>query len=477
MKYLILVLSIVSCIGCSSKIPLQTTVSKVYEVRDSKTFKHVLSQLKVGDKIVLHDGVYENIELEISSIASASSPIQISAINPGKVQITGNYQWKIKGDYIQLSGLYFTNGTRKLDKDLIVDTGNHNSYTNCKFDNLNDVGGVFIKLEGKYTTVENSKFTGKTTLASYINMDVPAKGGAYHTIKKNYFSRPPLGKNGGSAMRVGHGSMALFNGYIMIEENLFENCDGESEIVSVKSSKNHIRNNTFKNCKGAFSLRQGRGSVFENNIFIGNGKKKCGGLAVRGRNHIIINNFFYRLNSKRSGGISFGVASDIDSARIKLGLYPRHFPLTKDILLAHNTFSEISSPYYLDLLLGYGTRNRFVLPENIHFYNNVFGGKASLINQKDLTKLIFKGNISLSNSMEVTGVTFVKNFENTSKRAVAIPYNNADFKSFENISVLLQKDIVGKKRSVGTSVGCLAEGPISNHIPEPLTKENVGCNF
>jgi len=478
MKYLFLVLTIISCFGCGSQSVVQTiSNNNVYEVHNSFEFKQVLKQLQRGDKIRLHDGVYTNVNVEIVANGSANSPIQISAVNPGEVQITGDYHWEIKGDYIHTSGLYFTNGTRKIANDLIVDTGNYNQYTNCKFNNLNDVAGVFIKLEGKYTTVENCEFTGKTTLASYINMDVPKTGGSYHTIKKNYFSRPPLGKNGGSAMRVGHGSMALFNGHILIEENLFENCDGESEIVSVKSSKNHIRNNTFKNCKGAFSLRQGRGSVFENNIFIGDGKKKCGGLAIRGQDHIIINNYFYQLNSKRTGGISFGVASEVDSARIKLGLYPRHFPLTKNIMVAHNTFIENKSPFHLDLLLGYGTRNRFVLPENIRFFNNVFHGRASLITQKDLGALTFKGNIAQVNTMGINGVELTDFGTIHIINAKEVPYADPAYQMYEGLELLLKKDIFGKIRTTETVVGCASKTILRGQVPKPLTKENVGCSF
>lgn len=477
MKYLFLVLTILICSACGSQSAVQTNSKNTYEIHNTIEFHQVLTKIQAGDNILLHNGIYENLHISITNKGSEKYPIQISAIHPGKVKITGDINWKITGDYISISGLHFTNGNRKTATDLILDTGNHNNYSNLKFNNLNDVTGVFIKLEGKHSTVENCEFTGKTTLASYINIDIPKTGGSHHIIRKNYFSRPPLRKNGGSAMRVGHGSMALFNGYILIEENLFENCDGESEIVSIKSSQNHIRNNTFRNCKGAFSLRQGRGSVFENNIFIGNGENKIGGLAIRGRNHIIINNYFQQLNSKRTGGISFGVASEIDSARIKLGLYPRHFPLTKNIIVAHNTFIDNKSPYQLDLLLGYGTRNRFVLPENIHFYNNVFHGEAALITQKDLNKLNFKGNIAQHNKTAINGITSTDFKNSLISNAVVIPFYDDSLQGFKNLESLLKKDIFGNLRTEKNSIGCGVTSILADAKPKALTKENVGCNF
>ena len=51
--------------------------------------------------------------------------------------------------------------------------------------------------------------------------------------------------------------MSLSSGYTVVEFNLFEDCDGDPEIVSVKSCDNIIRHNTFLKSYGTLSLRHG----------------------------------------------------------------------------------------------------------------------------------------------------------------------------------------------------------------------------
>ncbi|MBI9063620.1 MAG: polysaccharide lyase 6 family protein [Marinilabiliaceae bacterium] len=460
------------------------------EVSSAKELLQAIDQLIPGTCILLEDGRYNNINLNITAKAPVDKPITLKAKNPGQVQFTGDFHWTISGDHIEVSGIHFTKGTRKADNDLILDKGQYNQYNNCKFNNLNDVTGTFIKLEGQYTRVEQCAFTGKTTGASYINMDVPKAGGCYHFIKRNYFSRPPLGKNGGSAMRVGHGSMAMHHAYITIEENLFENCDGESEIVSVKSSRNYIRNNTFRSCKGAFSLRQGRGSIFEGNFFIGDGKKQCGGLTIRGRDHFVFNNYFYNLKSKKSGIINFGVASPEDPERIKLGVYPRHFPLTQDIIICHNTIIANHSSCHINFLEGYGTRNRFDLPVNIQFYNNVFDSAQQFMDAKPNMDLSFETNYYAGKNLSMEGIipftlkTYQKQelvlpvdhsaFVNQSS---ALPVAQPHYNNFEKRDLNIDKDIQWNQRDAEKDPGCFELGQTASTQNRPLKKDDVGCDF
>ena len=66
--------------------------------------------------------------------------------------------------------------------------------------------------------------------------------------------------------------MSLSSGYTIVEHNLFEDCDGDPEIVSIKSSDNIIRHNTFRGSYGTLSLRHGNRNKLESNYFFGNGK-------------------------------------------------------------------------------------------------------------------------------------------------------------------------------------------------------------
>ncbi|MFB9058111.1 polysaccharide lyase 6 family protein [Mariniflexile ostreae] len=458
-------------------------------VTNEKELLQAIEKVAPGDVIVLMDGEYKDVKLSLSTKSSKEYPIIIKAKNSGKVTVVGNFHWKISGDYITVSGIHFTKGSRHKDNDLIVDTGEYNTYQHCKFDFLNDVSGTYIKLEGRKSVVEYCEFTGKTTLASYINMDVPKEEGSHHIIRRNYFSRPPLKKNGGSAMRVGHGSMAMFHAYILIEENLFENCDGESEIVSVKSSRNYIRNNTFRTSKGAFSLRQGNGSVFEGNFFIGDGQKECGGLTIRGRDHFVFNNYFYNLKARKSGVINFGVASPEDPERVKRGIYPRHFPLTQDIVLCYNTIAENKSDSHINFLEGYGTRDRFGLPTNINFYNNIFDGTANVVNGKPNMKVTFASNFTSQSEANINGITSVKlnklkvdgivvpEIKSLDRTSVVDVPQQINYSVFNNRDLLIEKDIFGRAREKIKNAGCFNFTNTDDEIKRPLFKKDVGCGY
>lgn len=85
----------------------------------------------------------------------------------------------------------------------------------------------------------------------------------------------------------------------IVEYNLFENCDGENEIVTVKTSNNVFRYNTFKNSMGSLSFRLGSNNEAYGNYFYGVGSGasvsddnyETGGVRVYGAGHTIHNNY------------------------------------------------------------------------------------------------------------------------------------------------------------------------------------------
>ena len=64
----------------------------------------------------------------------------------------------------------------------------------------------------------------------------------YHRIDHNYFGlRAVLGSNGGETLRIGTSHYSLSNSFTVVENNYFDHCDGEVEIISVKSGGNQVR--------------------------------------------------------------------------------------------------------------------------------------------------------------------------------------------------------------------------------------------
>ena len=102
----------------------------------------------------------------------------------------------------------------------------------------------------------------------------------------------------------------------VVEYNLFENCDGENEIITVKTSNNVFRYNTFKNSMGSLSFRLGSNNEAYGNYFYGTGtgnsvtddNYQTGGVRVYGTGHKVYDNYMKNLT-----GISWRRPILIDS--------------------------------------------------------------------------------------------------------------------------------------------------------------------
>lgn len=358
--------------------------------------KALISALESGSRLIeLKDGEYQSLCLDLKWSGSKEQPIVVKAEHPGKVIVMGNTSIVLSGSNIVLSGIDFNKGKREKDGALVLVSGENNRITNCRFRNYNQVTGVWVQLNGRYNRVDHCWFEGKTSGASYINVDVPKTGGNHHLVDHNYFSRLPLGRNGGSAMRIGHGSMAKRYCYTTVEFNLFEDCSGESEIMSSKSCGNTFRYNTFYNCKGALSLRQGVEGIVESNFFISNreGKNRCGGVSVRSRNHLVVNNYFSGLAPKSGSVVNFGSGSPSDPKRLALGLIGAHFPKTAENTIAHNLFVNNRS-VSIDVIHDLGHRNKVFPPDSLYFFHNVMlGGMSHIKKHTEPQYLVFEGNV------------------------------------------------------------------------------------
>ena len=111
----------------------------------------------------------------------------------------------------------------------------------------------------------------------------------FHSIDHNYFGRrSPLASNGGEIIRVGLSQHCQFNSNTGINNNFFENCDGEAEIISIKSCANVVEENIFKECQGSVVLRHGDNNIVADNYFLGNDKPGTGGVRVINKGQVVI---------------------------------------------------------------------------------------------------------------------------------------------------------------------------------------------
>ncbi|MDP6775780.1 MAG: polysaccharide lyase 6 family protein, partial [Candidatus Latescibacteria bacterium] len=147
---------------------------------------------------------------------------------------------------------------------------------------------------GKDHEVDRCSFKGfghgGHEIAIHLHEPSPENG---HRVHHNHFAgRPPLGRNGAETIYIGGSGVAHLDSRSVIEHNLFEHCDGEGEIITNKSCENVYRNNTFRECEGALTLRHGDRCTVEGNFFLGNGKPDTGGVRVIGEGHTVTHNYF-----------------------------------------------------------------------------------------------------------------------------------------------------------------------------------------
>jgi poly(beta-D-mannuronate) lyase len=178
--------------------------------------------------------------------------------------------------------------------------------------------------------------------------------------------RPDLGKNGGETIRVGTSEVSMNVSRTLVEQNYFENCDGEAEIISNKSCENVYRGNTFVRNRGALTLRHGNRCIVDGNWFFGHDKPVSGGIRIIGEDHIIINNYLDGLAGE-------GFESAMPFVNGIPNSKPNEYFRVQRALVAYNTFVNCAQP--MSFGIGKGTRNRVEPPMDCTIANNLIVGK------------------------------------------------------------------------------------------------------
>ncbi len=329
-------------------------------------------QAKAGDTVVIKSGNYPDCNLIISAKGTARQPIIFMAQVPGGVHFTGNSYLHITGTYITVSGVVFKNGFagknhvwqfshgKEVANNSRITASSIQSYNNpLRLDENH-----WLTLSGKNNRVDHCNFTDKTNLGVLVAvlLDDDRSRVNNHSIDSNYFGiRKPLGSNAGEMIRVGVSQHCTFYSNTVIKNNFFEYCDGETEIVSIKSCGNKVVGNVFKECQGAVVLRHGNDNTVEGNLFYGNDKEGTGGVRVINEGNWIVNNFMSHCKGQ-------GFRSPL---AIMAGVFNspanRYLPV-RDAVIANNTFLNCT-PFSIS---EGKDAERSVDPKNVLLLNNLF---------------------------------------------------------------------------------------------------------
>ncbi len=280
-----------------------SALARDYLVHDQAEYRAAAGAVKAGDVIRLAEGEWKDFPILLEGQGTAKQPITLTVQTKGKVILTGASSLRMAGSHLLVSGLVFRNGSAP-DAEVISfrrdprSYARHSRLTEVVIDRYNKADrrteDRWVSIYGSDNRVDHSWFAGKGNLGVTLAVIRP-KGqpeANRHRIDHNYFGpRAPLGSNGGETIRLGTSDESLSDSANLVEANVFDRCDGEVEIVSVKSGANVVRGNLILESQGAIVLRHGNGNRVERNVFLGKAKPHTGGVRVINEGQIVRDNY------------------------------------------------------------------------------------------------------------------------------------------------------------------------------------------
>ena len=283
-------------------------------VKDQKAYQEAVKKSGPGDVIKLANGTWSDFEILFTGNGEEGNPIRLTAETKGQVILSGQSNLRLAGSYLEVSGLIFKDGFtptsevisfRRNSKDL----ANNSRVSEVVIDNYNQPErqevDFWVMMYGKNNRFDHNHLVGKrnkgVTMAVRLNTEQSQQN--HHRIDHNYFGpRQILGSNGGETLRIGTSHYSRTDSFTIVENNYFDRCDGELEVISNKSGKNIFRNNVFYESRGTLTMRHGNNNLVEGNVFFGNGADHTGGIRVINAGQTIKNNYMEGLKGTRFGG-------------------------------------------------------------------------------------------------------------------------------------------------------------------------------
>lgn len=487
-KLLVLTTAIVLLYGCQNSKPTGVTVSNAGELNEA------IANAQPGDEIIMANGEWNDVQINFIGSGTESQPITLRAETAGKVVMQGASDLKLGGEYLVVDGLYFVNGAAPgrsviqfyVDEDMLA---NHCRVTNCVIQDYNkaqrDDQDFWVLFKGRYNQLDHCYMAGKSNRGPTVRINLAGNESIknYHKINNNHFGpRPPKGGPSAETMQIGTSGTSMTPSYTMVENNLFDRCNGEVEIISSKSNFNEFRNNVFYKSEGSLVTRHGNYCTIDGNYFIGDeGSPHIGGIRLIGTGHWVTNNYFYNLNGEIFRA-PLAVMNGIRRSAIN-----RYIQVT-DVVVAFNTWVNCASPWQFGV--GSNVDQKDVLPpseirsetpirtlmaNNIIYNTN--GDQMPIFRHDSIDGIDFKSNVINNQGVAFRGVDGLeeKSFDLTELEAnVWAPASELSeveaYYGFEFDQI--DKDLLGNPRKAGNSIGAVAG--VGNASPDIMNLANYG---
>jgi poly(beta-D-mannuronate) lyase len=260
----------------------------------------------------------------------------------------------------------------------------------------------------------------------------------------------------------------------LVEHNLFEECNGEVEIISNKTCGNAFRYNTFLGCEGALTLRHGNRCTVAGNFFLGNGRRRTGGVRIIGEDHRVYNNYFANLTGEGSRA-ALSMMNGIPDSPLN-----GYFQVQRAIV-AFNTFVDCRENFVLGLASD-NPKGGTLPPKDCTIANNlIVGREAPLVryaSQPDNPR--WEANLFHGAALGARALPGLRQADPKLQRAEdGLLRPAADSPALGNAATIfpfITDDIDGHPRAAKPDIGCdeiLTEPPQRR----PLTADDVGPSW
>lgn len=409
MKHLVSIICIIIFIvSCNNP-----SIGNIKKVSNVNELLAALDSTNAGDNIILANGVWKDVEIKFRGQGTEDNPITLKAETPGKVIIEGQSYLKFGGEFLIVEGLHFKNGFSPTNavidfkishKDAPDEISNNCKVTNCVIEDFNkpkrDDDDLWVLFWGRYNELSNCYIAGKTNRGPTVRVSIAGIESInnYHKIVNNHFGpRPVKGGPSGETIQLGDSYTSMSPSHTLVANNLFEECNGEVEIISSKTNFNVFRNNVFYKSEGSLVTRHGNYATIDGNYFIGDGvNQNYGGIRIINTGHWVTNNYFYNLK-----GTSFRSPLAVMNGIPKSPL--NRYNQVTDVVVAYNTYVNCSSPWQFGV--GQNLSQKDVLPASeIRSARAIRTTVANNIvyNENQLESIVVENDI-------VDGVTFKNN--------------------------------------------------------------------
>ena len=466
-------------------------------VKNSDELNAAIKEAKPGDEIVLANGVWKDVEIEFIGKGTKDLPIVLKAETEGEVFIEGVSNLKFGGEYLEVSGLYFRNGYTptnnviafRIDEDQVA---NNCRVTNCVIEDFNqlerDKDDLWVQFYGRYNQLDHCYLAGKTNGGPTVRVDLKGNQSIknYHQIVNNHFGpRPRKGGARGETIQLGSSFTSMSPSNTIIANNLFEECNGEVEIISSKTNFNEIKNNVFYKSEGSVVTRHGNYVTIDGNYFIGDGENKnYGGIRIINTGHWIINNYFYNIIGENFRS-PLAIMNGIPKSPLN-----RYNQVT-DVVVAYNTYVNCKSPWQFGVGTNIAQKDvlplseirsarplRTVVANNI-IYNEV-GDESPIIEHDKADGVKFESNVinnqgvAFNDEERITPISFELNSINDYlfvPKGISEdikPYNGFGFET-------ITSDLFGSSRTNSNNIGAMLYG--ASQDPLILDKKKYGATW